>query len=229
MLEELWRAIANLRDEARSSVYNFCIVSFTAKWYSAVLNRLPEGAHILDVGIGTGTALMRNANQILEKKIRVTGVDYDESYVLKCKKEIAEKHLEHWVSVVHDSIYDFRPKSSEGAKIFDAVYFSGSFMILPDKPAALKRVITFLKDGHRGRIFFTQTFEEKQNPFLEWLKPRLSYWTSIDFGSVTYEEEFDEVLESCGVFIAQKTSINDGKKVAGVRRSVMVEGRPRKL
>jgi len=64
---------------------------------------------------------------------------------------------------------------------------------------------------------------------MEWLKPRLSYWTSIDFGSVTYEEQFDELLESCGVVIVQKTSIDDGKKVAGVRRSVLVEARPPKL
>jgi len=184
------------------------------------LNRLPEGAHILDVGIGTGTALIRNADQIRDKKIRVIGVDYDESYVLKCKKEIAEHRLEDWVSVVHASIYDFKPNFSEGAKIYDAIYFSGSFMILPDEKAALERVIPFLKDDHSGRIFFTQTFEEEQNP--------LSYWTSIDFGSVTYEEEFDEVLESCGVLVVQKNSINDGKEVAGVRRSVMVEAKPQK-
>mmetsp|Transcript_26885 Transcript_26885/g.104342 ORF Transcript_26885/g.104342 Transcript_26885/m.104342 type:complete len:152 (+) Transcript_26885:1905-2360(+) len=114
MLQEIWRAAVYLKDTVRASIYDAFIVSFTAKWYSAVLNRLPEGAHILDVGIGTGTALLRNASQIRDKKIRVTGVDYDQSYVLKCKKEIAEHDLEQSVSVVHASIYDFLPDSSEG-------------------------------------------------------------------------------------------------------------------
>mmetsp|Transcript_26894 Transcript_26894/g.104379 ORF Transcript_26894/g.104379 Transcript_26894/m.104379 type:complete len:165 (+) Transcript_26894:1826-2320(+) len=163
MLQEIWRAAVYLKDTVRASIYDAFIVSFTAKWYSAVLNRLPEGAHILDVGIGTGTALLRNASQIRDKKIRVTGVDYDQSYVLKCKKEIAEHDLEQSVSVVHASIYDFLPDSSEGTEVYDAIYFSGSFMILPHRPAALERVISFLKDVDTGRIFFTQTFEENEN------------------------------------------------------------------
>mmetsp|Transcript_26884 Transcript_26884/g.104340 ORF Transcript_26884/g.104340 Transcript_26884/m.104340 type:complete len:82 (+) Transcript_26884:1905-2150(+) len=47
MLQEIWRAAVYLKDTVRASIYDAFIVSFTAKWYSAVLNRLPEGAHIL--------------------------------------------------------------------------------------------------------------------------------------------------------------------------------------
>lgn len=118
-----------------------------------------------DVGIGTGTALLRNADLIKDKKIVVRGVDYDWSYILTCREEVQAMDLQNAIHVVHESIYDYRPAPSDDVQSFDAVYFSGSFMILPDKALALKRVIALLKDQQLGSIFFTQTFEQKKNPY----------------------------------------------------------------
>lgn len=42
------------------------------------------GSHTLDVGIGTGLALVRNADLIESKGLRFTGIDYDQDYVTRC-------------------------------------------------------------------------------------------------------------------------------------------------
>ena len=42
-------------------IYDIVIVKMTALWYRSVLDRLPRGARVLDVGIGTGSALAANA------------------------------------------------------------------------------------------------------------------------------------------------------------------------
>jgi hypothetical protein len=40
---------------------------------------------VLDVGIGTGLALVRNLDLIVEKRLVFTGVDYDKDYVERCE------------------------------------------------------------------------------------------------------------------------------------------------
>jgi len=66
-----------LVDRVRSAVYDAAIVGMTADWYRAVLERLPNGCRLLDVGIGTGAALVANADLLREKDVGVTGVDVD--------------------------------------------------------------------------------------------------------------------------------------------------------
>lgn len=44
----------------RALIYDLVIVKMTAQWYQRVLSRLPQNSLLLDVGIGTGTALLRN-------------------------------------------------------------------------------------------------------------------------------------------------------------------------
>ena len=41
-----------LVDRVRSAVYDAAIVGMTADWYRAVLQRLPNGCRLLDVGGG---------------------------------------------------------------------------------------------------------------------------------------------------------------------------------
>lgn len=51
-------------------------------WYLLIL----DGARVLDVGVGTATALVRNKELLLRKKITVVGVDYDADYIAKANK-----------------------------------------------------------------------------------------------------------------------------------------------
>ena len=60
-----------------SQVYDILICNMTAKWYAAVLDRLSNKQRILDVGIGTATALLRNKSIVELKALTVVGVDID--------------------------------------------------------------------------------------------------------------------------------------------------------
>ena len=175
----------------RAAIYDTALIPLTASWYRQVLGRLPEGAHLLDVGIGTGGALCRNAASLVDKNLRVTGVDIDEDYVSRARRSVSKRGIADRVDVRLESVYDH-----QGGP-YDAVYFSASFMLLPDPVAALNHVTGLLTGS--GCVYFTQTFQDRPSPFLERAKPLLKRLTTIDFGQVTYEQDFMATLEKGGV------------------------------
>jgi SAM-dependent methyltransferase len=168
-------------------LYDFAIVPLTAGWYRAVLTRLPPRCRLLDVGIGTGSALFANADLIVAKEIQVVGIDVNAAYVESCRRGAARHGLDTRVVAQLESVYDHRGGP------YDAAYFSGSFMLLPDPPGALRHVGSLLAPG--GCIYFTQTFEHRRSRVVETCKPLLRFLTTIDFGRVTYEHEFRRALE----------------------------------
>ncbi|MDQ2070311.1 MULTISPECIES: class I SAM-dependent methyltransferase [Natronospira] len=177
----------------RSLLYDALIPRLTARWYGAVIDRLPAGCELLDVGIGTASALLANSERLREKRIRVTGVDIDAAYVERAQQRVATSSLADQVTVRLQSVYDH-----QGGP-YDAVYFSASFMLLPDPEAALRHCLTLLKPA--GRIYFTQTIQTRRSPFMERLKPMLKRISSIDFGGVTYEEDFKAQLQAAGLVL----------------------------
>ncbi|HHJ38043.1 MAG TPA: class I SAM-dependent methyltransferase [Methylothermaceae bacterium] len=185
----------NLVSTLRGIIYDHTFAKLTIDWYQAVLERLPEGAEVLDVGIGTGGAVAANANLILEKNLQVTGLDIDADYLERCEKTLAKAGLSDHVSVRLESVYDH-----QGGP-YDAVYFSGSFMLLPDPIAALKHVLSLLRAN--GSVYFTQTFHDRPSPLAEKIKPILHRVTTIHFGRVTYWEDFQEVLQQAGAGVKE--------------------------
>lgn len=188
----------------RALIYDAIIVRLTAGWYRAVLDRLPKRCRLLDVGIGTGRALLENAAAVVEKDLHVVGIDIDADYVERCKLEVSRRGLEDRVSVRFESVYDHRGGP------YDAVYFSGSFMLLPDPARALQDVGALLAPG--GRIYFTQTFEQRRSIALEFLKPLLRFVTTIDFGRVTYEADFRGALAAGGLEVEELQTLSGGRR-----------------
>src|SRR5262245_47935284 len=144
-----------LVDRVRSAVYDAAIVGLTADWYRAVLERLPAGCRLLDVGIGTGAALVANAALLRQKNIHVTGVDVDPAYVDRCRRAIVEKELDRWIAVRLESV------DVHAGRPYDAVYFSASFMLLPDPVGTLRHIRTVTKAD--ALVYFTQTFEHRRS------------------------------------------------------------------
>lgn len=175
----------------RAAIYDTALIPLTAGWYKHVLDHLEPGSHLLDVGIGTGGALCKNAETLLAKDLRVTGVDIDAAYVDKATKRVARQGLDKRVTVRLESIYE------HAGGPYDAAYFSASFMLMPDPAAALRHVLGLLVPG--GRVFFTQTFQDRPSPFMEKAKPLLKKLTTIDFGQVTYEDDFRRTVEEGGL------------------------------
>lgn len=181
----------------RSLIYDTLILRLTSGWYGEVLRRVPEGAALLDVGMGTAGALLANAKSVERKELRVTGIDVDADYVERARQRIRDSPIAARVEVRLESVYDHRGGP------YDAVYFSGSFMLLPEPERALRHCGALLHPD--GRIFFTQTFQTRPTRWLEILKPMLKRATSIDFGRVTYEDDFRAQIRAAGLELEEFT------------------------
>jgi ubiquinone/menaquinone biosynthesis C-methylase UbiE len=155
-----------------------------------VLERVPVGARLLDVGIGTAGALVNNAACVHERALYIVGLDIDPDYVRAATRRVFAAGLAERVDVVHS------PLQAHEDRGYDAVYFSASFMLMPDPAAALRHAFDRLGPG--GAVYFTQTFQERRSPLMEKTKPILHTITTIDFGKVTYESEFREIVASGG-------------------------------
>ena len=197
----------------RASIYDAVVAGMTASWYRAVLDRLEPGCRLLDVGIGTGAALLANAQTLVAKDLHVTGVDIDAAYVERCREEVRRRGLSMRVDVRLESIADHRGGP------YDAAYFSGSFMLIPEPEAVLRHVAALLEPC--GRVYFTQTFEKRRSALVEFVKPLLHLATTIDFGRVTYETDFHRVLADGGLELEDLVVLSDGEH----RRSVIAVAR----
>ncbi len=200
-------------NRSRALIYDAAIVRLTAPWYRAVLKRLAPGCRLLDIGIGTGSALIANADLIVAKDLVVTGVDIDHAYVERCNRAVAARGLGDRVTACLESIYHHRGGP------YDAAYFSASFMLLPDPSAALRHVRTLLTPT--ARMYFTQTFEHERSRTVERLKPLLRLVTTIDFGTVTYEPDFRGALAGGGIELEEIESLRTGPH----RSAVLAVGR----
>ncbi|HVL85713.1 MAG TPA: class I SAM-dependent methyltransferase [Pseudonocardia sp.] len=198
------------RAAVRGWLYDRLVSGLTAGWYREVLRRLPERAHVLDVGIGTGGAVARCADLVRAKDLRITGVDIDPDYIHRCRQGVARAGLDDRVTPWLASVYDHRGGP------YDAVYFSASLMLLPDPVAAITWVSGQLAPG--GRLFFTQTFEHRRSVLAEKIKPMIHHVTTIHFGRVTYEDDFRRVLDEAGVDLVELAVLPGTRSAGGTRQ-----------
>ena len=194
---------------AAAAVYDVLIVKMTTRWYASVLKDLDRSSNLLDVGIGTATALRNNKSHVDAKDLRVAGVDHDARYIKAAERRIAgDAKLKGRVSVVCASVYDgqvlaaLRPKGG-----FDAAYFSGSLTLMPDPVEALQAVAAVVRPG--GRIYVTQTYQKQATSVMRVVKPLLKYVTTIDFGRLTSTAEAERI------FRASELELVEHKPVAG--------------
>lgn len=207
----------------RGLIYDAAILPLTTKWYANVLDRLPFGARLLDVGIGTGGALIKNRETVVRKDLRVVGVDIDADYIQRCNAKVRDAGLDDRVDARLESVLE------HGDGPYDAVYFSASFMLMPDPPAVLRHVSTLLTG--EGRVYFTQTFHDRRSKVLERAKPLLGRVTTIEFGRVTYEDDFVRTVDAGGLDLAEFVTMDrkgarSYRLAIGVPREAMTPGGP---
>lgn len=198
----------------RSAIYDFLILRMTTRWYAEALERIPDGARVLDVGIGTGGALLANAERVAHKGLHVTGIDIDGDYVRRARRRLRESTLADCAGVLRESVYD------HAGGPYDVVYFSASFMLLPDPEQALRHCKALLAPG--GRLLFTQTIQRRPARWMERLKPLLRRLTTIDFGQVTYEADLRAQLAAAGLVVEEWTVL----ATHGARASCLVVACP---
>lgn len=105
-----------------ADIYDVVIVHMTTKWYAAVLQKLKQGDRVLDVGIGTATALVKNKALMLEKRVAFVGIDYEAAYVRKAEAVLRDAEL--WRTVPEDT-EGYRP-GDHYCRVYEAsVYDAG--------------------------------------------------------------------------------------------------------
>lgn len=183
----------------------------TETWYRTVLDKLENGSIVLDVGVGTGGALLRCADLIQAKDLKIVGIDIDKAYVEAGKMSVIKSGMGDRISIDSVDVYAGKDKVLELAKklgadetsdgqFVNAVYFSGSFSLLPDPVKALRLVSKYIKDNdEKGQIYITQTYQRKTPFFLPYIKPLMKYATTIDFGNLVREEEILQIFEDSGL------------------------------
>ena len=145
---------------------------------------------MLDVGTATGHPLYSIIDSF--GKAEVLGIDIDKNYIPACQK-LFKNHSNVTIREMNfyqlDEIYPERN--------YDVIIFGSSFMLMPDQVKALEIAKRQLSRG--GKIYFLLTLYDGKNTFnsfMEKIKPSLKYLTTVDFGKVTYKQEFHEYLKN---------------------------------
>ena len=174
----------------QNCLYGFLIQGATTHCYQNCLHYFPSGSMVLDVGIGNGAMLHDFHALIREKNLKIDGIDINRHYLSQCEDLIRKYHMQNHIRIFHEAVERLHPP---GGSRYDFIFFSLSFMLFGNQQAVLDRVRNWLRP--RGRLVFFQTMFKSRSAFLDYIKPRLVYVTTVDFGSVVYEDRFQDFLK----------------------------------
>lgn len=186
----------------RNYLYKLIIDDVTDYCYNNSLNFFPENSRILDVGIGNGIMIQKYHKLIRSKNLNIVGIDINKGYLNHCSSLIDKWDLDEHISIFHTPVERYEPPEKE---YFDFILFSMSFMLFENQELVIDRVRHWLKP--HGQVLFFQTMFRKKSPFIEFIKPKLKYFTTIDFGRITYDDEFYQFLGR------KKVSVNEDRLI----------------
>lgn len=205
----------------RSYMYNV-MLPITPHMYGIILNKyIKENAKILDVGIGNGYCIDKNAKIIKKKKLRIDGIDIDDDYLDICQEVIKNNKLEKNVTSRKQDLL----KMNEDKK-YDYVLFMESYPVIP-----LKTMIKMTKKSKKllkpdGQLIFCHNLVDKKSNFVDWFKPRIKhipFMGYVDFGRLSSHKDFDKFCELADLKIIKK------KKIAGFRFSELISFLPNEI
>lgn len=177
-----------------SRLYSLIVSDVTDGCYGSCLPVFPPAARVLDVGIGNGEMIRTYHALIRSKRLSITGLDVNRDYLAQCNRLIGSYALgEH----IHTELTPVEAYTPPEAGCFDRILFSMSFMLLDDPRLVLRRIRPWLAPG--GQVVFVQTMFRHASRLLDFVKPRLKYVTTVDFGRAIYEQDFFALLRSEGL------------------------------
>ncbi|MBR9980588.1 MAG: class I SAM-dependent methyltransferase [Desulfatitalea sp.] len=182
----------------RNQIYALIFNDITSWCYKNCLSYFPAGSSILDVGIGNGIMLKHFHNLIREKNLNIIGIDINKTYLNQCNGLIENYNLENHIEIHNAPIERYEPPA---AGYFNYILFSMSFMLFDDQRLVLDRIKTWLKPD--GQMVFFQTLFKERMPIVEFVKPKLNYLTTIDFGRITYQDAFYGLLQEKGISVLE--------------------------
>jgi ubiquinone/menaquinone biosynthesis C-methylase UbiE len=155
----------------------------------------------LDVGCGTGKPLKAIVDALKRQHSTIVGVDMHPEYT---QKAIRLFEMDERVEIYNMDFY----KIEDYLRLhFRFIFFSFSFMLMPDTLKALEIAKRMLEKHEDSRIAFVLTLNKNKNSFLSWLKPAIKRFTSIDFGQVVYEDVLNDILDQAGLEVTKKMRV----------------------
>jgi alpha-N-acetylglucosaminidase len=185
-----------------SRVYSLIVSDVTDSCYRTCLPLLRPSAKVLDVGIGNGDMIRTHHALIRAKALSITGLDVHREYLSRCDQLIKAYALQEYIRTELTPVEAYAPPS---AGYFDVILFSMSFMLLGDPRCVLRRIRPWL--APTGEVIFVQTMFSHVSRFVEFVKPRLKYVTTIDFGRAIYAPDFFRLLRSEGLQVVENRLI----------------------
>lgn len=202
----------------KNLLYKLLIRNATDCCYKTCLEYFPAQSKILDVGIGNGIMINNYHSTIKSKDLRVTGIDSNKSYLNHCRRLVKNHGLDNHIHIYHDFIETYEPPQHE---YFDFILFSMSFMLFADQELVLNRIKDWLMPD--GEIVFFQTMYTERFRLMEFVKPKLKYFTTVDFGRITYEDDFFALLQDNDIPVLADKQIRK-KWFKGEYRMVIASG-----
>lgn len=177
----------------KNFLYDKLLTPFTTQVNKYFLEKCDENSKIIDIGIGTGTALLNNHEIIRNKNLDIVGYDIDKDYVAKCNENIKEKNMENYIKVKPIDIRD-----DFHVNLADYIVFSDSYAVIPDIDKLIKYCKELLKSN--GKIIILTTLDddncqEWHTNYKKYIKPKLVYFCGADFGNMTTMNEFKNRID----------------------------------
>ena len=162
-----------------------------------ILERVPVGSRILDLGIGSGTYIEHDKVRkiVKQRKLVIDGVDISAPNVAICQQRITKHGLDDHFTVV---VQDARTLTAEGA--YDAILFMESFpcMSIALFVDIMKGVQKLLKPSGKNFLYHNLGDPVKMGPLLRFVarrvKPVIKLFVGIDFGRMTMQQEMWDCL-----------------------------------
>jgi len=155
----------------------------TINGFHETIKSIPDGSSVLDVGCGDG--IYYTGPEVIalikSKRLTVHSIDIDDGAVPICKKRIIAAGLADRVTADCIDLLKVTKK-------YDAVIFMESFPVIPRDLMAT--FIAHTKTITNFILLFHNLVEEK-NAIVEWVKPKVKYFTLVDFGELTSIQEME--------------------------------------
>ena len=162
----------------------------TPNLFYSVLKEIPDNSSILDFGCGSGICYRNidTINLVVKSNYQITGIDIDKLAIEKFQNKINLNSLSK-INLKCGNILDMGFSEK-----FDYVIFSESAPLLSNE--FLINVVAHIKSNLLrvgGKIIFINNLTENPQFITRFIKPKLKYITTIDFGRVVSKNEFNNL------------------------------------
>lgn len=148
---------------------------FSAFAYLKNKLHIPAGAHILDVGCGSGT----HSITLARMDFTVTGIDYSESVLEIAKSNVEKAGLQNKITLLQSNILDLNRMQG-----FDYILCWGVLMHIPEYEKALFELGTILNPG--GTLIISEvnmhSFESRLQRLINIIRGKKNQFSKKEYG-----------------------------------------------